>query len=265
MSCKRRGAFPPIAALFLVMSLLTAPSAGADSLAFSCATGDVETVRSALAGGADPNAPDEYGCTPLCRTVSAGVDAPLSMHLEVIRLLVGSGAKIDAVSPGGDTPLLLSLRKGRSFTEVTELLLELGADPDGPGPTGAVGEHPLNAAAREPASVRQLELLLSRGADVRLRDGTGRSPLETAVTSPNPSAEKVRLLLDAGADINETFSLWEEEGVTPLMAAAALGSPDLVRLLLDRGALAALSSRSGLRARDYALRAGREENAALLP
>ena len=113
--------------------------------------------------------------------------------------------------------------------------------------------------------MRQLELLLSKGADVRLKDGAGRSPLETAVTSPHPSAEKVRLLLDAGADINGTFSLWEEEGVTPLMAAAALGSPDLIRLLLDRGALAALSNRSGLRARDYALRAGREENAALLP
>ena len=270
MRCKRRGAFPSISALFLVVSFLTAPSAGADSLAFSCATGDIEAVRSALAGGANPNAPDEYGFPPLCRTVSAGVDAPLSMHLEVIRLLVGSGAKIDAPSPGGDTPLLLSLRKGRTFTEVTELLLELGADPNGPGPTGPFGglsdgERPLDAAAREPASVRQLELLLSKGADVRLRDGTGRSPLETAVTSPNPSVEKVRLLLDAGADINETFGLWEEEGVTPLMAAAALGSPDLVRLLLDRGALAALSSRSGLRARDYALRSGREENAALLP
>ena len=187
MRCKRRGAFPSISALFLVVSFLTAPSAGADSLAFSCATGDIEAVRSALAGGANPNAPDEYGFPPLCRTVSAGVDAPLSMHLEVIRLLVGSGAKIDAPSPGGDTPLLLSLRKGRSFTEVTELLLELGADPDGPGPTGPDGERPLNAAAREPASVRQLELLLSRGADVRLEDGTGRSPLESAVTSPHPS------------------------------------------------------------------------------
>ena len=265
MRCERREAFPPIAVFFLAVLLLMAPSAGADPLTFSCAMGDVEAVRSALAGGADPNAPDEHGCPPLCRTVSAGVDAPLSMHLEVIRLLVGSGAKIDAPSPGGDTPLLLSLRKGRSFTEVTELLLELGADPDGPGPTGPDGERPLNAAAREPASVRQLELLLSRGADVRLEDGTGRSPLESAVTSPHPSVEKVRLLLDAGADVNETFGLWEEEGVTPLMAAAALGSPDLVRLLLDRGALAALSSRSGLRARDYALRAGREENAALLP
>ena len=270
MRCERRGVFPPIPAFFLAVSLLTAPSAGADPLTFSCAMGDVEAVRSALAGGANPNAPDEYGFPPLCRTVSAGVDAPLSMHLEVIRLLADSGAKIDAPSPGGDTPLLLSLYKGRSFTEVTELLLELGADPNGPGPVGlsgnfSDGERPLNAAAREPASIRQLELLLSKGADIRLRDGTGRSPLETAVTSPSPSVEKVRLLLDAGADINETFGLWEEEGVTPLMAAAALGSPDLVRLLLDRGALAALSSRSGLRARDYALRAGREENAALLP
>ena len=49
------------------------------------------------------------------------------------------------------------------------------------------------------------------------------------------------------------------------MAAAALSSPDVIRLLLDRGALSALSSRSGLHARDYAQNAGRQDNAALLP
>ena len=78
----------------------------------------------------------------------------------------------------------------------------------------------------------------------------------TAVTSPDPSAKKIRLLLDAGANVNEAFRFQDEEGLTPLMAAAALSSPDVIRLLLDRGALSVLSSRSGLHARDYAQKRG---------
>lgn len=242
--------------------LLTTPlCAGADSLSLFCALGDTAALRDALSDGADPNAPDEHGRTPLYHTVSAGVDAPLSMHLEAIRLLANFGADVDAPSPDGDTPLLFSLRKGAAFTEVTALLLEFGADPN----RLAQGERPLNAASRDPASARQLELLLEHGADIHLKDETGHSPLVTAVTSPDPSAKKIRLLLDAGANVNEAFRFQDEEGLTPLMAAAALSSPDVIRLLLDRGALSALSSRSGLHARDYAQNAGRQDNAALLP
>lgn len=248
---------------FLLMLLLTAATAfaGAPSLTRSCALGDTASVRSTLEAGADPNAPDEHGLRPLYCAVRAGVSAPLSTHLDVIRLLAGFGADIDAPSPDGDTPLLLSLHKGLPFTGVTALLLELGADPN----RLSQGERPLNAASREPASPRQLELLLAHGADARLKNAAGYSPLLTAITSPSPSPEKIRLLLDAGADVNETFDLQGEERVTPLMAAAVFGSPDLIRLLLERGALTSLSTRSGLRARDYALLAEREDNAALLP
>lgn len=234
--------------------------AGGDPLSRSCTLGDVAAVRDALAGGADPNVPDEHGFLPLYSVVRAGVDAPLSMHLDVIRLLVNYGADVEAPSSDGETPLSLSLRKGLSFTGVTTLLLELGADPNGL----SRGELPLGIASRETASIRQLELLLAKGADVHRKDKGGCSPLASAVTAPTPSVEKIRLLLDAGGNLNETFELWGEEGITPLMAAAVLGSPELVRLLLDRGALVGLSSQSGLRARDYALRAGRGENAALL-
>lgn len=230
------------------------------SLPFVCALGDVAGVRDALADGADPNAPDENGRRPLYAVVRAGVAAPLSMHLDVIRLLVDSGADVEAPSPDGETALSLSLRKGASFAEVTALLLELGADPN----ALSLGVRPLHLASCEPASVRQLELLLERGADVRLKDEKGYSPLATAVTALEPSAEKVGLLLGAGAEVNETFDLWGEKGLTPLMAAAVRGSPELVRLLLENGALVALSSCSGSRARDYALSAGREDNAALL-
>ena len=247
--------------LFIVFLLLFSPfSSDAASLTLSCALGDVAAVRSSLAGGVDPNIPDEYGLLPLYCTVRAGLEAPLSMHLEILRLLVAAGAEVDAPAPDGETPLVLSLRKGAPFTEVTDLLLELGADPNGL----VQGERPLDAVVRGAASIRQLEALLSHGADVRLKNAQGCGPLISAVASPYPSPEKVRRLLDAGADVNESFTFHGDEGATPLMAAAAQGAPELVRVLLEHGALMSLSSRSGRTARDYALRAGREDNATLL-
>ena len=48
------------------------------------------------------------------------------------------------------------------------------------------------------------------------------------------------------------------------MVAAALAPPELVALLLERGALMGLRSASSLRALDFARLAGREANVPLL-
>ena len=141
-------------------------------------------------------------------------------------------------------------------------------------------------------AVRGVDLSLAPGENVALigRSGCGKTTLLRALLlldSPG-AGDRGEVLLDGGwgSVLGATglvligvghmattrlvhAAARPEEGLDEALcldlAAAALGSPDLIRLLLDRGALAALSNRSGLRARDYALRAGREENAALLP
>ena len=242
----------------LAAFLLLSPARGAE-LAELCALGDVQAVREALEAGERPGERDERGRTPLYCTIAAGVRVPLSTHLEVARLLLLHGAVADAADGEGRTPLALSLEKGGAFAGLTELLLDFGADPNGP----VGGGTPLHLAA-ECGSARQVELLLERGANPLAKDGTGRSPLVSALLAEGGDLEKVRLLLDAGADVNARSPLWGEEGVTPLMAAAALAPPELVALLLDRGALMGLRSASGLRALDFARLAGREANVPLL-
>ena len=52
------------------------------------------------------------------------------------------------------------------------------------------------------------------------------------VAAPQPSVEKVRSLIDAGADVNAA----DEDGDTALMNAAWNGHVETVKLLLEAGA-----------------------------
>jgi ankyrin repeat protein len=122
--------------------------------------------------------------------------------------------------------------------------------------------RPLHVAARsEKAGADHIAQLLRWGADARMTDQWGLDPLPWAVVSPNPDAEKVRLLLEAGADPNAVFDWNELYGISVLIAAAINGTPDIVQLLLENGARGFFKCEQGLTAYDYAIEAGRKENA----
>ena len=76
-----------------------------------------------LTAGADPNARDEQGFTPLllaCGKATKG-------YKEIAEKLIRLGADVNARDPLGWTPLLLALSAGT--VEVIEVLLEHGANP----------------------------------------------------------------------------------------------------------------------------------------
>jgi ankyrin repeat protein len=97
---------------------------------------------------------------------------------------------------------------------------------------------------------RLCEFLVENGADVnRAEESTGETPLHAALCTSNRLAHDLvlRVLLAAGADPNratresaETGSFMRDgrtKGETPLHRAAAFGTEDTVRLLLDAGAV----------------------------
>lgn len=184
--------------------------------------GDREVVARALAASpGDVDAPDPRGLTALHHASSVSLD--------VVKLLLAAGANPNARSVNGTTPLYVAARFGQ--TAIASQLLAAGALVDGRGEGGAA----LNAAAyRSP--VELVELLLAKGADVRVVDDTGGTALHAAAVWNAEGA--ARALLAAGASVDAV----DKEGNTPLHAttsfasATSKGSVAVARLLLAAGA-----------------------------
>ena len=82
-------------------------------LHFAAGTGQLQTVKSLLATGADVNTRAEDGLTPIHFAAAWG-------HRSVVELLLANGADTSVRSAYGLTALDLALRHGR--TEVIDLL-----------------------------------------------------------------------------------------------------------------------------------------------
>ena len=64
----------------------------------AAARGDIEAVKQHLAAGADVNAKDDDGWTPLHQATDEG-------HKEIVELLIAKGADVNATDEDGETPL----------------------------------------------------------------------------------------------------------------------------------------------------------------
>lgn len=185
-------------------------------------TGDIAAVLKLLDSGVDPNAAfEEFGTTPLINACREG-------HLKVVRLLVERGADVHQRSRGDFAmpPILLAAH----HPEVLTFLLEHGADPNAADESGRV---PLHRALWMPC-VECIRILLAAGADRDIEwDGAPAILIASYSGDDAASIEAVRVLLDAGADVNQPHS-WS--GTTPLHKAAEDNRPDVVAFLLEMGA-----------------------------
>jgi ankyrin repeat protein len=111
---------------------------------------------------------------------------------------------------------------------------------------------PLLMAAKG-ADAEMMRLLAAHGADPKLTNRTGTTPLMAAagveMFNPNEDSgtveeafEAVKVALELGADVNQT----NKEGDTPLHGAAWRAANDIIQLLVDRGARLDAKNKSGL-------------------
>ncbi len=215
--------------------------------------GDWRTVAAAI--DTDPDRVTRksgpQGCEPIVYVCFSRFSHPRSeRHADLaltLRLLLNRGADPDTAAESEDGPLscLYAVSGLLGNADMTEILLEAGADPDD-------GESLYHST--EHADLACLKLLLDHGAQV-----AGSNALKHMLDRED--GEGVSLLLAAGSDPNEVSA----EGDTALhWAVRRTRSPGIVAQLLDHGADIDAARHDGRTAYAMAVISGQTATAALL-
>ena len=183
-----------------------------------------EEVARLIQEGADVNAVDGYGWTPLM------LAARDNSSPDVLQVLIEGGANVNAVDKDRETPLMHAACNN-SNPEVLRVLIEGGAD------VNAVDEDgwtPLELAASDNENPEVLRVLIEGSANVNYIDRYDRTLLTCAAFNSN--SEVLRALIEGGVDINAV----DINGWTPLMHVVNVsyygGGDDGIVRLIEEGA-----------------------------
>lgn len=191
--------------------------------------GKSKMVKLFIDKGFDANLRFGDGKTPLL--IAVEIDAPAA----VVKLLIASGAAIDASDANGDTSLIIAARKRNIPNLLT--LVEAGANVHIKNKSGmnalmeaklySTADNSYRAALKESVAAA----LIKHGAKIDLSSKANNLKfLFQAVRACDVKfAEKI---IASGVDIDGT----NEVGVTPLWLAAGFNGADMVRLLVAKGA-----------------------------
>lgn len=211
----------------------TGDDEGVTPLSLACLNASAPVVAVLLKAGANPNLAKLNGETPL-------MTGSLTGNVDVVKLLLTHSANVNAQeATRGQTALMWAV--ANNHPDVVRALIDGGAD------VQARSKNRFTALlfAAQQGNLESVRMLLAAGADVNdtAPDGIAGDTNARAAFKPNTQAGALlvaidsghegmaRFLVEHGADVNQHGA-----GRAPLHSAVQRQMPDLVRLLLARGA-----------------------------
>jgi len=213
----------------------------------ACYEKDFCMAKKAIENGADVNARDAFGNTPLMLAVKyfegdVPIDpcpeidiAPPGMvvykpNKRIVKLLLETGkVKVNAKNKGGETALLILAdnyeKEEEGVIDIARMLLEYGADVNVEANVEAnvyEAKTPLARAIRR-KNEKMVKMFLEAGAKITT---------EAIILAGSSSNSILKMILEQKIDVNVS----DEYGWTPLMEAASCCRTKNVELLIQHGA-----------------------------
>jgi len=186
-------------------------------------------------------------------------------QIDFAKMLIKRKANLEIVDKYGSTPLLTATLQ--VFPDMVEVLVDAGAAINVKS-TVNIMDTPMVHAAGNPnplehkKNVAIIKYLLSHKGDIDFPAPNGATPLMAAAQKSDHSDgyDRAALLIDKGAKLDAV----NNKGETALMLAAGVGNEKLVKLLLDKGADAQKKNGAGETVMAYANRAGKSGSVSAL-
>jgi len=176
--------------------------------------GEADIIKLLIASGANVNAYNDYGDTALIYAVRAN-------KIESVKVLLDAGANPNLSNKGGVSAVTIAANNG--YKEISQLFVK----------SGKVEDTLLTASLR--GDVKAVKEFIKKGANVNEKDNNGFTILMLTARQNNP--EIIKLLLDAGADMNAVSGEATFDGkYTALALAAGNNQVENIKLLLAAGA-----------------------------
>lgn len=180
---------------------------------------DFSLISYFVSKGIDIKSVDSTGQTAFDYAVRSG-------NIATLKALVTKGVKF---SPAAIVTASQGTRAGSTATlELYQYLESLKLDPKATLPSG---DNALHYVVRRPKQTAIIQYFLSKGLDVNQGNSEGVTPFMNAA-SINTDIETINLLLPLVKNINQVTG----KGVSALAMAVRRNSPEIVQLLIDKGA-----------------------------